>query len=144
MSHFTVSFIVRGKVTRQCPLSQFLKRKVNWSGESNLRPSAYQPSVLTPGQAGSHILFHALLCFYTVAAVWPSLTERLCTPRQDRYWWVCTSLDSGELEKLLTVSTRGRTHATCFQWISLSSTWPLGHDPCVPKIGIICKTLTVQ
>ena len=33
--------------------TQFLKRKERRSGESNLRPSAYQPSALPPGQAGS-------------------------------------------------------------------------------------------
>ena len=32
---------------------QFLKRNVNRSGESNLGPSAYQPSASPLGQAGS-------------------------------------------------------------------------------------------
>ena len=54
VSHFHVSLTVQGKVTRQRPYkSQFLKRKVSRSGESNLRPSAHQPSALPPGQAGS-------------------------------------------------------------------------------------------
>ena len=51
VSHFKVSFLLcKGKVTRQCSVhkSQFWKRKVSRSGESNRRPSAYrQPSALT-------------------------------------------------------------------------------------------------
>ena len=55
VSHFTVSLIVQGKVTRQFPSvnHKIMKRKVSRSGESNLRPSAYRPSALPPGQSGS-------------------------------------------------------------------------------------------
>ena len=46
---FNVSFIVRDKVTRQCPqTTAFLKR-----GESRRGPSSYQPDALPLGQTGS-------------------------------------------------------------------------------------------
>ena len=44
-SHFYVSLIVQGKVTRIVSINHYImKRKVSRSGKSNLRPSAYQPS----------------------------------------------------------------------------------------------------
>ena len=51
-SHFNVSLIVMGKVTRQYPHIQLLKRKESRSGFEP-RPSAYQPNALPLGQTGS-------------------------------------------------------------------------------------------
>ena len=53
MSHFNVSLIVQGKVPRVSIYHNIMKRKVSRSGESNLRPSAYQPSASPPGQGSS-------------------------------------------------------------------------------------------
>ena len=66
VSHFTVSLIVPGKVRK----SQFLKRKASRSGESNLRPSAYQPSALTTRpQAGSRDRHVADFKLYNIQCV---------------------------------------------------------------------------
>ena len=56
VSHFNVSMIIAGQSheTVHVHKPQFVKRKVSRIGESNLRPSAYQPfGTLPPGQAGS-------------------------------------------------------------------------------------------
>ena len=43
--------------------SQFLKRNVSQSGESNLRPSAYQPSALPPGQPAHKSIYILVTVF---------------------------------------------------------------------------------
>ena len=51
-SHFSVSLIVRDKVTRQCPQTTIFEEK----GEPKwiqTGPSAYQPNTLLLGQTGS-------------------------------------------------------------------------------------------
>ena len=51
VSHVSIS--VQGKTRDSVHKPHFAKRKLSRSGESNLGPSTYQPSVLPPGQAGS-------------------------------------------------------------------------------------------
>ena len=53
VSHFHVSLIVRGKVTRQCPQTTTLLKRKESRNQLNQGPSAYQPNALLLGQTSS-------------------------------------------------------------------------------------------
>ena len=60
-SRFIVSFIVRGKVTRQCPQTiNTPRRERRVEAVSNRGPSAYQPNALPLGQTGSQVQYPRL------------------------------------------------------------------------------------
>ena len=52
-SHFNVSFIVRDKVTRQCPQTTTFEEEGEPKRIQNRGLSAYQPNALPLGQTGS-------------------------------------------------------------------------------------------
>ena len=54
-SHFTVLFIVRDKVTRQCPQTTTFEEKPEPKRNRTEVPSAFQPNALPLGQTGSHV-----------------------------------------------------------------------------------------
>ena len=65
----------------------FWKRKVSRSGESNLRPSAYLPSALPPGQAGSSGIERAVLqsrCWPVIGAIGDARTAITCSLGRSR------------------------------------------------------------
>ena len=53
VSHFHVSLMVRGKVTRQCPQTTTLLKRRESRNQLNQGPSVYQPNALPLGQTGS-------------------------------------------------------------------------------------------
>ena len=60
-SHFNVSLIVRGKVTRQCRQTTTWRER-RAEAVSNRGPSAYQPTALPLGQTGSQFDLVHLYC----------------------------------------------------------------------------------
>ena len=76
--HFTVSFIVRDKVTRQCPqTTTFYEEKGEWKRNRAEVPSAYQPYRLT---AGPNLLTHrrtsARFCFHSLFSSGSQITKQ--------------------------------------------------------------------
>ena len=53
-SHFNVSLIVQGKVTRQCPSITIVEEKGEPKRE--VEPASFRLPALPPGQAGSQVI----------------------------------------------------------------------------------------
>ena len=52
-SHFNIAWILRGKVTRQCPQTTTVEERGDLKQGIEPMSSAYQPDASLPGQAGS-------------------------------------------------------------------------------------------